>query len=90
MSSYPLRRGAIAPRQKGHAKAVASQNDAADSLGVGVEVYGVVGVTVVGASRPEIDVRIAANPSKPVAVIHYSCITDAIRGFRQLSTSSEK
>jgi hypothetical protein len=26
--------------------------------------------------RPEIDVRAAAKPSKPVAVIHYSCITE--------------
>jgi hypothetical protein len=33
---------------------------------------------VVGAQRPEADVRAAAKPSKPVAVIHYSCIAEAI------------
>jgi hypothetical protein len=40
--------------------------------------------------RLEIDVRAAVEPSKPAAVIPYSCISKAIRGFRQLSTSSEK
>jgi hypothetical protein len=35
-----------------------------------------------GAQWPEIDVRAAVALSKPVTVIHYSCITDAIRGFR--------
>ena len=77
-------------RAKGARQAGCTQNDAADSRGVGVEVCGVVGVTVIGAPRPEIDVRTAAKPSKPVAVIHYSCISNAIRGIRQLSTSSEK
>ena len=58
--------------------------------GVGVAGYGVVRVTAVGAQRPEIDVRAAAKPSKPVTVVDYSCITGAIRGLRQVSSSSVK
>jgi hypothetical protein len=75
---------------KGHAEAATPQDDVADSRGVGVAGCGVVGVTVIGAQRPEIDVQAPACPSKPVAVIDYSCINIAIRGFRQRSTSSEK
>jgi hypothetical protein len=51
-------------RAKGHAEAAAPQNDIADSRGVGVAGYGVVGVTVVGAQRPEIDARAAAKTTE--------------------------
>jgi hypothetical protein len=74
-----VRRSAIALRKRDRVKS-----------GVGVAVYGVVRVTAVGAQRPEIDVRAAAKPSKPVTVIDYSYIIGAIRRFRQVSTSSEK
>ena len=48
-------------------------------------------VAAVGGQRREIAVRTAAaKPSKPVTVIDYSCIAGAIRGLRQVSTSSEK
>jgi hypothetical protein len=67
---------------KAHAEAAALPNDDADSRRVAVERY--------GASRLKIDVGAPANLSKPVAVIGYSRIGNAIRGFRQLSTSSEK
>ena len=31
--------------------------------------------------KPEVDVRASANPSKPVAVVHYSCICNGIHGL---------
>jgi hypothetical protein len=75
-----VRRSAIALRKRDRVKS-----------GVGVAWYGIVRVTAVGGQRREIAVRTAAaKPSKPVTGIDYSCIAGAIRGFRQVSTSSEK
>jgi hypothetical protein len=42
------------------------------------------------AQRLNIDARAVVEPSKPATVIHYLRISKAIRGFRQLLTSSEK
>jgi hypothetical protein len=75
--------GAVQLRNaKGHAEAAALSNGDADSRRVAVEMY--------LASKPKIGVGAPGNLSKPVAVIGYSCNSDTLRGYRQLSTSSEK
>jgi hypothetical protein len=63
-------------RTKGHPEAVAPENDAADSSGVGVAGYGVVRVSAVGAKRPGPDVRAVAKPSELVTTVDYSSITE--------------
>lgn len=75
--------GAVQLRSaKGHAEAPALPNNDADSRRVAVEMY--------LASRPKIGCGAPTNLSKPVAAIGYSCNSNAIRGYRQVSTSSEK
>jgi hypothetical protein len=49
---------------------------------VGAAGCGVVDVSVIGAPRPKIELRAPADSSKPVALMGYSRISNAIRGVR--------